>query len=71
MDPEELVAAGDPYVMDLVQKVGKLAEALRTRGEAGLRTAPEMDRFESTLRGYCVGYLAGRRAEDEASADDY
>lgn len=23
-----------------------------------------MTRFEATLRAYCVGYLAGRRAED-------
>ena len=69
MDPDELSAAGDPYVMALTQKVGKLAEALRQRGEAGLRTSPGMDKFESTLRGYCVGYLAGRRAEDDDSPD--
>jgi len=66
-DADELASAGDPYVMDLVQKVGKLAEALRSKGEAGLRSAPGMDKFETTLRGYCVGYLAGRRAEDEDS----
>jgi hypothetical protein len=29
-----------------------------------------MSRFEATLRAYCVGYLAGRRAEDEAEASD-
>jgi hypothetical protein len=23
-----------------------------------------MSRFDTTLRAYCVGYLAGRRAED-------
>ena len=64
MDAEELVTGGDPYVLDLMHKVGKLAEALKRRGQAGLRTSTDMDQFESTLRGYCVGYLAGRRAED-------
>lgn len=63
--PEELRAQGDPHVMDLVERVGKLAQALRQRGEAGLRTEPDMDRFDATLRAYCVGYLAGRRAEEE------
>lgn len=51
----------DPHVADLAQRVLRLAEALRERGEAGLRTTPEMSRFESTLRAYCVGYLAARR----------
>ncbi len=69
MDAEDLASGGDPYVIDLVQKVGKLAEALRAKGEAGLRFSPDMDQFESTLRGYCVGYLAGRRAEDDPSSD--
>ena len=69
MDADELASGGDPYVMDLVQKVGKLAEALRVKGEAGLRSSPDMDKFEATLRGYCVGYLAGRRAEDDPSSD--
>ena len=69
MDAEELATGGDPYVMDLVQKVGKLAEALRAKGEAGLRSSPGMDQFETTLRGYCVGYLAGRRAKNDPSLD--
>ena len=69
VEAEELASGGDPYVMDMVQKVGKLAEAIRTKGEAGLRSTPEMDKFEATLRGYCVGYLAGRRAEDDPSKD--
>ena len=69
MEAEELVSGGDPYVMDMVQKVGKLAEAIKAKGEAGLRSTPEMDQFEATLRGYCVGYLAGRRAEDDPSKD--
>ena len=68
-DAEDVASGGDPYVIDLVQKVGKLAEALRAKGEVGLRSSPDMDRFESTLRGYCVGYLAGRRAEDDPSSD--
>ncbi len=69
--PDELAAGGDPYVMDLVQKVGKLAEALKSQGEAGLRSSPDMDKFETTLRGYCVGYLAGRRVEDDSSGADF
>ena len=69
MDAEDMASGGDPYVIDLVQKVGKLAEALRAKGEAGLRSSTAMDQFESTLRVYCVGYLAGRRAEDDPSSD--
>jgi hypothetical protein len=64
MDAEDLVAGGDPYVMDLIQKVGNLAEALKVKGEAGLRSSADMDKFELTLRGYCVGYLAGRRVKE-------
>lgn len=69
MEAEELASGGDPYVMDMVQKVVKLAEAIKAKGEAGLRSTPEMDRFEATLRGYCVGYLAGRRAEDDPGTE--
>lgn len=69
LDPEEMAAGGDPHVMELVARVSKLAEALKRRGEAGLRTTPDMDRFEATLRAYCVGYLAGRRAEDDPSPE--
>lgn len=65
LDPDELATGFDPHVLDLVGKVGKLAEALKRKGEAGLRTTPDMSRFEATLRSYCVGYLAGRRVEDE------
>lgn len=65
LDPQEMAAAGDPYVMELTEKVGKLAQALKQKGEAGLHGTPEMDRFEATLRGYCVGYLAGRRADHQ------
>ena len=72
LDPEELAAAGDPHVMELVAMVGVLAEALKRRGEAGLRSLPGMSRFEATLRAYCVGYLAGRRAEqDEPEYPEY
>ncbi|HSH74956.1 MAG TPA: hypothetical protein VLA09_04715 [Longimicrobiales bacterium] len=66
VEPEELAAGGDPYVMEVYEVVHKLSEALRWKGEAGLRTSPAMSRFEATLRGYCVGYLAGRRAEEAA-----
>lgn len=65
MDPRELAYGGDPYVSELVEAVKKLAAGLDHRGEAGLRSAPEMTRFETQLRAYCVGFLAGRRAEDE------
>lgn len=64
VEVEETVSGGDPHVMELVKALGKLAEAVRSRGEAGLRAAPEMSRFEATMRAYCVGYLAGRRAEE-------
>lgn len=63
--PEDLAVGFDPHVLEVVDKVGKLAESLKRKGEAGLRTTPEMSRFEATLRAYCVGYIAGRRAEEE------
>ena len=69
LDPSELAMGGDPYVMELVEKVSKLAEALKHKGEAGLRTSPQMDKFDATLRGYCVGYLAGRRAQEDPVPD--
>ncbi len=65
MTPDELTAGFDPYVLEVVDEVSKLAEALKRKGEAGLRMTPEMPRFAATLRSYCVGYLAGRRAADE------
>ena len=71
LDRGELAAAGDPHVMELVDAVSKLAQALRRKGEAGLRTTPEMGRFDATLRAYCVGYLAGRRAEAEPQFLDW
>ena len=71
MDKGELAAAGDPHVMELIDAVGKLAQALRRKGEAGLRSSPEMSRFDATLRAYCVGYLAGRRAEAEPAFLDW
>lgn len=64
LDPVELAQRGDPHVGEVANAVTKLAAALRHRGESGLRTTPEMTRFEAQLRAYCVGYLAGRRAED-------
>jgi hypothetical protein len=64
LEPEEIVSGGDPHVMEVIDVVGRLSDGLRRRGEAGLRSSPEMSRFEATLRSYCVGYLAGRRAEE-------
>lgn len=54
-------ATDDPYVVELARAVRKLSEALHARGEAGLRSLPEMTRFEATLRAYCVGYLTRAR----------
>jgi hypothetical protein len=65
LDPAELAVSGDPGLMEVVEKITKLAESLRRKGEAALRTTPEMSRFDATVRAYCVGYLAGRRAEEE------
>lgn len=74
-EPIDVLAARDPHVAELVQAVGRLSEALQRKGEAGLRSSPEMSRFEATLRAYCVGYLAGRRAEEPpppaVELDDY
>jgi hypothetical protein len=70
MEREELVTGGDPHVMEVVEAVRKLAEGLKRKGEAGLRTSPTMSRFEATLRAYCVGYLAGRRAEGETQRSE-
>ena len=64
LDPQESVSGGDPHVIELMRAVAKLAHAVRHHGEAGLRATPEMSRFEFTLRAYCAGYLAGRRAEE-------
>ena len=51
----------DTHVAGLVLHVGRLANALRDHGEAGLRTTADMDQFEATLRAYCVGYLVAQR----------
>ena len=51
----------DPHVEILYSKLVGLVRGVKERGEAGLRTTSEMSRFEATLRGYCVGYLAGLR----------
>ena len=63
LDAASLAASrhGDPHVAELVERVGRLAQALHDRGEAGLRTTPDMSKFEATLRAYCVGYLAAQR----------
>ena len=71
VDKDELAAAGDPHVMELTEAVGKLAQALKRKGESGLRSSPDMSRFDATLRAYCVGYLAGRRAEAQPEFLDW
>ncbi len=65
MEADELALGFDPHVVEVVDTVGKLAEALKRKGEAGLKATPDMTRLEITLRSYIVGYLAGRRAADE------
>ncbi|MDA0330228.1 MAG: hypothetical protein O2958_14635 [Gemmatimonadetes bacterium] len=76
--PDEVASGGDPHVLEVMRAVAKLAESLKRRGEAAFRSAPEMSRFEATLRAYCVGYVAGRRAGeppvpemDEALPSDF
>ena len=62
--PDEAVVTGisnDPHVAGLALHVGRLANALRDHGEAGLRTTEDMNQFETTLRAYCVGYLVAQR----------
>lgn len=66
LSPEGFTPNGDPHVHELSVALSKVADAVRRKGEAGLRVTPEMSRFESTLRGYCVGYLAGRRGDEAA-----
>jgi hypothetical protein len=65
VEQADLASGGDPHVLEVAHAVAKLADALKRKGEAGLRASPEMSRLEATLRAYCVGYIAGRRAEDE------
>jgi hypothetical protein len=66
---EELARSqgGDPIVADLALRVGRLADGLRAKGEAALKTTSDMSKFETTLRAYCVGYLAAQR--DSGSGD--
>jgi hypothetical protein len=64
LESDEIVAGGDPHVMELMHAVANLSEGLHRRGEAALREGSGMTRLETTLRAYCAGYLAGRRAEE-------
>ncbi len=63
--PDELAHGGDPYVQEVTDAVRKLAASLQQKGEAGLKTKTDMSRLEAQLRSYCVGYLAGRRVQDQ------
>ena len=54
----------DPHVAELSAALERLRRGLASRGEAALKVDPDMSRFDATLRAYCVGYLAGRRADD-------
>jgi hypothetical protein len=51
-------------VRELTRSIERLGDALRLRGEVGLRTTADMTRFEATLRAYCVGYLTRVREEE-------
>ena len=64
IEPDEVISGGDPHVIELIGAISTLNDALHRKGEGGLRSHSEMSRFEATLRSYCVGYLAGRRAEE-------
>lgn len=64
IEPDEVISGGDPHLMELIRAISTLNDALHRKGEGGLRSHSEMSRFEATLRSYCVGYLAGRRAEE-------
>ena len=64
IEPNEVIAGGDPHVIELTGAISTLNDALHRKGEGGLRSDSEMSCFEATLRSYCVGYLAGRRAEE-------
>jgi len=64
IEPDEMMSGGDPHVIELIGAISTLNDALHRKGEGGLRSHSEMSRFEATLRSYCVGYLAGRRAEE-------
>jgi len=63
-DIRALEGFDDPDVEELSRALDRLADAVRGKGEGGLRTSADMSRFEATLRAYCVGYLAGRRGGD-------
>jgi hypothetical protein len=54
----------DVHVADLVRMVGYLADQLRQKGEAGLKTEAGMSRFEASLRAYCTGYLNAQRGTE-------
>ena len=66
-DFKKIEKYGDPHVVELVEKVSYLADQLRHKGEAGLRTEPGMTRFEASLRAYCTGYLTGKRQGESGS----
>lgn len=68
-EPLDILAASDPHVAELTGSVSRLAAALLQLGEAGLRATPQMSQFDTTLRAYCLGYLAGRRAEEPLPVD--
>lgn len=66
LSPSAFVAAGDPHLMEVIGAVDRLAEALKRKGRAGLNVPLHSSAFEATLRAYCLGYLKGRKADDES-----
>jgi hypothetical protein len=67
LDDDDLVPEPDVevHVREMARAIQRLGDALRLQGEVGLRITPDMNRFEVTLRAYCVGYLTRAREQAE------
>ena len=63
-DIQAIESFGDSHVADLFKALDRLTDAVRAKGEGGLKSTSDMTPFEISLRAYCVGYLAGRREEE-------
>ena len=74
MDHDAHVSAPPPprdtHVEALADRLGRLSRALARVGEGALRSGPDQDRFDVTLRAYCRGWLDGRRGAANAADDE-